>query len=102
MTDNTRRAWRLITAKLTADTAAERELNREVGEGTYDWYQLAHELADVVADEIRAQIEDGEYSALGLPDHAVFEWLRYMCGDDSEDAACATIDRKDEHTHDRR
>ena len=29
------RAWRLIAAKLTADTRAERALAREFGEGTY-------------------------------------------------------------------
>jgi hypothetical protein len=87
MTDNSHRAWKLTTAKLTADTAAERELNRDVGEGTYDWYELAHELADVVAAELRAQLAEGQFSALGLTDDMVLVWLQWMSGDDSEDAA---------------
>ena len=72
---HTGRAWRLITAKVTADPA-ERALNREVGEGTRDWSELAHALADIVCGEIEAHQEEGRMSDDLRP------WLEVMCDDD--------------------
>jgi hypothetical protein len=76
---HTSRAWRLITAKVTADTPAEHALNREVGEGTRDWFELAHALADIIRVEVQAQQEDGRLSG------DLRGWLQYMCDDDLRD-----------------
>ena len=59
------RAWRLIAAKLTADAPAERALAREFGERTYGWYQVSNTLADLVADELHAQLAEGRFGAAG-------------------------------------
>ena len=77
--NHTSRAWRLITAKVTADTPAERALNRDVGEGTRDWFELAHALADIIRVEVQAQQEDGRLSG------DLRGWLQYMCDDDLRD-----------------
>ena len=81
------RAWRLITAKVTADPHAERELRREVGEGTYDWYALANALADVIATEMHAQLEHGQFGDACLTADDLLEWLHYMAAGDDEGAA---------------
>ena len=54
-----------------------------VGEGTRDWYQLAHTFADLIADELHAQFDDGQFGPMTADD--VVAWLHHLC--DDEDAA---------------
>ena len=86
MFHHTSRAWRLITAKVTADTHAEHALNREVGEGTHDWYQLAHTLADVIVTEMQAQLDKGRFGEDCLTADDLLGWLHYMAAVDDEGA----------------
>jgi hypothetical protein len=87
---HTRRAWRLITAKVTADPHAEHALNRDVGESTRDWYELAHALADIVRDEMRAQQQHGRLSG------DLTDWFTAMCDDDLRDLLARLMSGDDE------
>ena len=68
--------------QVAGDRTAERELNREVGEATRDWYELAHALADIVNEELAVQISEAHWYQIktkyGVDDDVV-RWLQDKC-----------------------